>query len=193
MKKNGFIFMETIVVVSVLSITLLLLFTSYSYLLRKARERNVFNTTDTIYKAYNVRESLISTFNGVDSTGSINDFIKEKCKPSSGNVFYKCDTNDTSESLISQTFKSLRESYGLEKLYLVHNTTELEGRTILLEFDATTIDFIRSSERDTGENTWKAIMKFKKCYNKLESIDTCEDYEVFHTMIDLENGYASEK
>ena len=44
-KRNGFVFMETIVVVSVLSITLLILFSSYSYILRKSKERDTFDTT----------------------------------------------------------------------------------------------------------------------------------------------------
>lgn len=193
MKKNGFIFMETIVVVSVLSITLLLLFTSYSYLLRKARERNVFNTTDTIYKAYNVRESLITAIKGIDSTVSINSYIKTSCTSKKNGKFYECDTK-TNGSSISQTYKSLREAYGLEKMYLIQNSTEIEEQSTLLLFDATTIDFIRSSEKDydeTTKNNWKTIMKFKKCYDRSKSIDECEDYEVFHTMIDLENGYAS--
>ena len=58
MKKNGFVFMETIVVISVLSITLLMLFASYSYILRKSREKNTFDTTESIYKTYFVKSVI---------------------------------------------------------------------------------------------------------------------------------------
>ena len=60
-KKNGFVFMETIVVISVLSITLMLLFGSYSYILRKSRSKNTFDTSETVYKTYYVR-SLIENY-----------------------------------------------------------------------------------------------------------------------------------
>ena len=58
MKKNGFVFIETLVVVSVLSLTLLMLFGSYSYIIRKSRERNVFDTTEMIYKTYYTKQIL---------------------------------------------------------------------------------------------------------------------------------------
>ena len=75
MKKNGFVFMETLVVVSVLSFTLLMLFGTYSYILRKSRERNVFDTTEMIYKTYYTKEILTREF------GDINTFISSSiCK-----------------------------------------------------------------------------------------------------------------
>ena len=39
-KQNGFVFMETIVVVSILSVTLMMLYGSYAFILKKSRERN---------------------------------------------------------------------------------------------------------------------------------------------------------
>ena len=59
-KKNGFVFMETVVVVGVLSITLLMLFGSYSFLLRNRVERNTYDTTEMIYKTYYVKEIIDS-------------------------------------------------------------------------------------------------------------------------------------
>ena len=45
-KKNGFVFMETIVVVSILSLTLILLYSSYAHILGTSKERKTFDTTD---------------------------------------------------------------------------------------------------------------------------------------------------
>ena len=58
-KANGFIFMETIVVVSVLSVTLLSLFSSFSFILKKSRERETYDTTAYIYKTFLVSKELL--------------------------------------------------------------------------------------------------------------------------------------
>ena len=55
MKKNGFVFMETVVVVCLLSVTLLMLYGSYSHVLRKSGEKKNYDTTDSIYTTYYVK------------------------------------------------------------------------------------------------------------------------------------------
>lgn len=195
MKKNGFIFMETIVVVSVLSITLLLLFTSYSFLLRKARERNVFDTTDTIYKAYNVMETIKYINSNYDNSKTANQVIADLCSNMEGTQYYVCDIKKISSQQYGSTFKSLYDTLGLEKIYLVKNEDKLFTSDFLIKFDATTIDYLRSMEKslnDDTESPYLAVLKFKKCYEKNKTLDECEDYEVFHTSIDLEKGYANE-
>ena len=67
MKKNGFVFLETLVVVCVLSLTLLLLFGTYSYILRKSRERNVFDTTEMIYKTYYTKDILTHEYGNIET------------------------------------------------------------------------------------------------------------------------------
>ena len=147
MKKNGFVFMETLVVVSVLSFTLLMLFGTYSYILRKSRERNVFDTTEMIYKTYYTKDILTREY------GDINTFItssacKKKNFENNKNYSYICDiTGNNSGNRLSQ----LRNAFEVEKIYfltpseLVNNGTKKDW----LEFDATSIDYIkhRSEER----------------------------------------------
>ena len=178
-KQNGFIFMETIVVVSVLSITLLLLFTSYSYILRKARERNVFDTSDTIYKLHYIEHILVNN----SSRSSIVDFITNENVCSkiaiAGAVNeYECDLTGTfnGNTIESNTIESLKNSFGLQKIFYIKPSEVYNNDTLLLHFDATTIDYIRKLGKNDNMHR---IYKFKKCYN-----DSCSDYEIFHASVE---------
>ena len=172
-KQNGFIFMETIVVVSVLSITLLLLFTSYSYILRKARERNVFDTSDTIYKTFYIERLLVN--NASDSRiTNMAEFIRYStlCGGASS-TRRTCDfTGNTSYASVL----SLKNSYGLQKIYYLRPSELYDNQTELLKYDATTIDYIRKLGNNSNMHR---IYKFKKCYD-----DACTDYEIFHASVE---------
>ena len=171
-KQNGFIFMETIVVVSVLSITLLLLFTSYSYILRKARERNVFDTSDTIYKTFYIERLLVNNANN-SSIQNMSDFIKSSglCTVFSGGRICDFTNNPSNPSVLA-----LKNSFGLEKIYYLKPSEIYNNNNLLLEYDATTIDYIRKLGNNSNMHR---IYKFKKCYD-----DACTDYEVFHASIE---------
>ena len=58
MRKNGYVFMETVVVICVLSVTLLILYASYAHILRMTKEKVTFDTTDSIYTTYYVKKVL---------------------------------------------------------------------------------------------------------------------------------------
>ena len=80
--KNGFVFMETVVVVCVLSVTLMLLYGSYAHILRVSRERQTFDTTDSIYTTYNVANYIkslaLANYYGFDPSYGVD---KLECKP----------------------------------------------------------------------------------------------------------------
>lgn len=180
-KKNGFVFMETIVVISILSITLLILFSSYAYILRKSRERNTFNTTETIYKTYYVKQIIDSMKPSVYSGSGIQYYIENHstiCKKMDSYNSYVCDL---SSEAYNGDLVQIKRAFEVEKFYLV-NPYEVKHAANkndwLNQFDATTIDYI--NDIGDGTNTKLLIVKYKKLYGKTDG-----SYEVFHSSIEV--------
>lgn len=189
-KKNGFVFMETIVVVSVLSITLMILFASYSYILRKSRERNTFDTTETIYKTYYVKDVINSLKPISDTTGrnGLQYYIdthsaNNECVKMGSFTSYVCDLSDEhypSGSYSGDLFQ-IKNAFEVDKIYLVNPYQVLKSdkkEEWLMQFDATTIDYINNL--GIGVDTDIMIVKYKKQFNKDDS-----SYEIIHSSMEV--------
>lgn len=186
-KNNGFVFMETLVVMSVLSITLMMLFASYSYILRKSRERATFDTTETIYKSYYIKQ-IIDEYVGEESYGtSFEVYANNNLKSSGGecsritygdDYSYTCDlSSDTYSGYLFQ----VKSAFEVEKIYYLNPSKLLASKYAsrwLNNFDATTIDYIR----ELGESTesYVMIVKYKKTYNKTDG-----SFETLHSSIEV--------
>ncbi|MEG2457962.1 MAG: hypothetical protein RSB41_03635 [Bacilli bacterium] len=59
MKKNGFVFLETIVVLSVLMITLIGIYTSYNFIINNSKSKIYYDNINDVYKV-NIVKKLIS-------------------------------------------------------------------------------------------------------------------------------------
>ena len=182
MKKNGFVFLETIVVISVLSITLLLLFSSYSFMLRKSRERDTFDNIDLIYKTYYVKDT-IDKFKtnraSNDPRSSIMFYIEKnsnECKKMGNYNSYVCDLTSPT---YSGALLSVKSAFEVDKIYLLNPKELLKSDNKvdwLSLFDATTIDYI--NELGVATDRQIIIVKYKKVYND-------GNYEVFHSSIEV--------
>lgn len=176
MKKNGFVFMETIIVVAVLSVTLILLYSSYSYIIKKTKERNNYDTTETIYKTHLVNDVLNGLKPESSSETGIVYFAKNHLSSSnkptdeeikSGIVCnkiknsYVCDISSDNYHGELETVKSV---FQVEKLYFL-NPFDIylsDDRTDwLYNFDATTIDYINKLG-DTNNQDLLVIKYSKK-------------------------------
>ena len=182
MKKNGFVFLETIVVISVLSITLLLLFSSYSFMLRKSRERDTFDNIDLIYKTYYIKD-ILDKFKASRAANDPRNSVKYyidintlECKQMGTYNSYVCDLSNPS---YSGALLSAKVSFEADKIFLV-NPMELlkssDKNKWLALFDAYTIDYI--NEFGAAKNKEIMIVKYKKVYND-------GTYEVFHSSIEV--------
>lgn len=181
MKKNGFVFMETIVVISVLSITLLMLFASYSYILRKSREKNTFDTTESIYKTYYVK-NVIDNYkaqNGGTGLGIlyyVNNNSECTRKSFGADYSYTCDlSKDNYEGYLKQ----IKKAFEVSKVYYLNPNKIVRSKDAnawLNTFDATTIDYIR----DIGDSVDRYILvvKYKKYYSD-------GSYEVIHSSMEV--------
>ena len=118
-KQNGYVFMETIVVVSVLSLTLLVLFASYSYILRKSRERNTFDTTEMIYKTFHVKD-VLDSMNTIPTQNSVVTYIQlngDVCKKMGSFDSYVCDIGADS---YSGNLIQVKKAFEVEKFYYLN-------------------------------------------------------------------------
>lgn len=161
MKKNGFVFLETLVVVSVLSLTLILLFGTYSFILRKSRERNVFDTTEMIYKTFFTKEIIEKEY------GNISTYMNSCAKLK--NDVYECTLQDN--RLIQ-----LKQSFEVEKIYFLIPSDVYNDKNTLLKMDATTIDYVKHLGKTN--TTMRMIVKYKKNYQDGLS-------EVFHSSMEV--------
>ncbi|HOB26459.1 MAG TPA: hypothetical protein PKG93_04875 [Bacilli bacterium] len=184
-KKNGFVFMETIVVVSILSLTLILLYSSYAHILGTSKERKTFDTTEGIYRTYYVKKALES-FNPTSSTALKDFFNTSYCKnlTSNGVTFGKsCDIGSTTTSQLQQ----IRDVFEVDKVYLISPYQILSGTNstdMLMQLDATTIDYVRRLGKGVGVNNgvtqYILIVKYVYKYN-----NTGDTYEVFHASMEV--------
>ncbi len=178
-KKNGFVFMETVVVVGVLSITLLMLFGSYSFLLRKSRERNTYDTTEMIYKTYYVKEIIDSYKPTGNNSIGIEYFIDSHpsfCSQMGSFNSYVCDLSSNPADLLQ-----VKMAFEVEKIYYLNPReilTSSQSDAWLSMFDATTIDYIHNLGESIDYNVM--VVKYKKTYNKTDG-----SYEVIHSSMEV--------
>ena len=109
MKKNGFVLLETVMTICVLSVILLTLYASYAYILRQSLARNTYDLTDSIYEGYYVTEIIKSNY------GSLNNYFST-C--TNNNPGYICNISDDTSSL-----HVLKEVYEVDKLYYLNPKT----------------------------------------------------------------------
>lgn len=184
-KKNGFVFMETIVVISVLSITLMLLFGSYSYILRKSRSKNTFDTTETVYKTYYVKQVIDNYKREHNRTGnSVEVYANDHLAPSgectkqtySSGYSFICDlSSDSYNGYLEQ----VKKAFEVDKIYLLNPkqiVNSVNENEWLNKFDATTIDYVRSISASFDK--YILVVKYKKYYSD-------GSYEVFHSSMEV--------
>lgn len=121
-KKSGFILIETIVVITILSVGLISLYASYNLILTKAVSKSYYDNVDYVYKTYMVANYLIET-NQTTFTGN-----------------YKV-VNITANSDLN----SIATNLGIEKIYIVKGTySAITTPANLLQLDGSSIEYIKS-------------------------------------------------
>lgn len=184
-KKNGFVFMETIIVVSILSLTLVILFSSYSYILRKSRERNTFDTTEMIYKTYYIKNIIDTKWNTSSKAGVLR-FIENYlgtttgkfCTKTGSYASYICDLNKMPDN---GELYQVKVAFEVDKIYYLNPKeilTSSDKEKWLNYFDATTIDYINNLGKGVDYNIM--VVKYKKTYGKSDGT-----YEVFHSSMEV--------
>ena len=142
MKNKGFVLMETIVVIVVISVALLTIFSSYNKILSKVKSENKYDTSEYIYMTYYIKENL----NSICSIGTIN---AESINNSNLTNYVNA---------ISCTGRSKFSLLNVEKIYVL---TDLETMgTNGNKFDAYMIDYIR--KLDVNNSDKLIIVEYKR-------------------------------
>jgi Tfp pilus assembly protein PilE len=177
-RHNGFVFMERVVVVCVLSITLLILYASYAHILRMSREKKTFDTTDSIYTTYNVKK-VIDTANTQSTFQGFFTSNTSFCKSIMGGNAYMCEMSKVSNS--NGQLYQLKNIFDVDKFYYLSPNqilTNSNKSNWLLEIDATTIDYIQNLGVGVGANGKKIlIVKYKHTHG--------DTYEVIHASMEV--------
>lgn len=142
MNKKGFVLMETIIVIVIVTVTLVSIFSSYNRILSKLKTENKYDTSEYIYRTYYIKKILQSTSATVD---------------------------DLSHNLSSSTLKeysaSLGEVKGLFKVKKIYLLTGFNGtgetyKDNLKLFDANMIDYLK--KLDVLNNARLIIVEYQK-------------------------------
>lgn len=163
MKKNGFVLIETIIVMSILAVGLISLYSSYVLIVRKTLSSSYEKPKDT-YMAYelakNINYSMMNFVNTpyyLEISSSNNNFRQRECGlDSSGNA-----TCSPFVDYSTDEYVDLYKTLGVDKVYFTNRSArDLYTDKILLTFDGTTISYLRSIRNDTGflEDTSKTII-----------------------------------
>ena len=137
MKNKGFVLMETIVVIVVISVALLTIFSSYNKILSKVKSENKYDTSEYIYMTKYIKDNLSS----LCGTITINDLS------SSITNYYSTCTN-----------KNKLDIYGVNKIYVLTNlnTTGTYG----YKLDAYMIDYIK--KLDVNDEDKVIVIEYKR-------------------------------
>lgn len=158
MNKKGFVLMETIVVIVVVSVALLTIFSSYNKILSKLRTENKYDTSEYIYM-----------------TKYIKDYLQDKVSVTDICIIFngKCATL-TSHELSQQLGDEQKELYNVEKIYLLTNLNKFDkemtnGKKNSSLFDAYMIDYIK--KLDVRDKDKLLIVEYKRAVKDTDNKD----------------------
>lgn len=149
MNKKGFVLMETIVVIVVVSVALLTIFSSYNKILSKLRTENKYDTSEYIYITKYIKDYL----QGKVSVTDICSISNEKCE------------EFTSHELSQKLDNEQKKLYNIEKIYLLTSLNEFDkemtnGKKNSSLFDAYIIDYIK--KLDVRDKDKLLIVEYKR-------------------------------
>ena len=162
MNKKGFVLMETIVVIVVVSVALLTIFSSYNKILSKLRTENKYDTSEYIYMTKYIKDSM-------NADTEVQDFVTEN-------------------NITNYTNSNLKSLYGVEKIYLLTNLNEFDkemtnGKKNSSLFDAYMIDYIK--KLDVRNQDKLLIVEFKRAVKDTNNkiIKDSQGKELYETYI----------
>ena len=164
MKKNGFVLLETVMTICILSVILLTLYASYAFILRQSLARNTYDLTDSIYEGYYITDLIINRYSNKEN------FFREECSELDTKQ-YVCDIDG------STNLKILNNVYQVDKIYYINPHKFYSTKAKLDLLDATTIDYIKTI--GVSRNKDMFIIKYKKAYGDEGA------YEIFHSMVEV--------
>lgn len=162
MKNKGFVLMETIVVIVVISVALLTIFSSYSKILSKVKSENKYDTSEYIYMTKYIKEHITSP-KIIDICPNVTS------SPTATTCGTPKDQNNNSPTNLTTNLISGVESlYGVSKIYILTNINNFDKKISnnasdgknSKYFDAYMIDYIK--KLDVNDNDQLIIVEYKR-------------------------------
>lgn len=168
MKNNkGFVLMETIIVMSVLSVALMTLYSSYVKIMANSKAKNFYDTPEALYIAEAVSRAQL--YNKGYLASNIEDNSDKKATIIKNGSAYKitcynaietynkkatCSTTSNLMAYQSSGLKRMYDAFNIEAIYVVDalefkNLSEDKFKSVLQFFDGSTIGYLKSIDRST--------------------------------------------
>ena len=168
MKNNkGFVLMETIIVMSVLSLALMTLYSSYVKIMANSKAKNFYDTPEALYIAEAVSRAQL--YNKGYLASNIEDNSDKKATIIKNGSAYKitcynaietynkkatCSTTSNLMAYQSSGLKRMYDAFNIEAIYVVDalefkNLSEDKFKSVLQFFDGSTIGYLKSIDRST--------------------------------------------
>lgn len=153
MKKKGFVFMETIMVLIIVAIALASLLASYSMLQRKARQAETYDKVSDKYLLY-----AIATLGNTSGTAYLNvgDFVltEDKCS-----VFDNPTPEHPMASVLTEDeCRGIFNDYNLKYLYKIDDVGEVldwnsdKGKNATKIYDNGSLEYIKTLQKYDGKS-----------------------------------------
>lgn len=167
MRNNkGFVLMETIIVVSILTIGLLSLYASYVLIIRKANNSNIASPSNS-YLAYQVSINI----DNIDIPHPTSNPAYNEAYRYGDNYYIRqfsanwgtTSTNAPQSDVLPQEYYDLLDNLHISKIYvIIERFSNIFNPDILLSFDGSTIDYLNSIKNEANINmlsTFTVIVK----------------------------------
>lgn len=185
MRNNkGFVLMETIIVMSVLSVALMTLYSSYVKIMANSKAKNFYDTPEALYIAEAVSRAQLYN-EGYLASNIENNSDKKATIIKNGSAYRitcynaietynkkaTCSTTSNRMAYQSSGLKRMYDAFNIEAIYVVDalefkNLSEDKFKSVLQFFDGSTIGYLKSIDRSTinpknNTNTDLIIVKIK--------------------------------
>ena len=168
MRNNkGFVLMETIIVMSVLSLALMTLYSSYVKIMANTKAKNFYDTPEALYIAEAVSRAQL--YNEGYLASNIENNSDKKATIIKNGSAYKitcynaietynkkatCSTTSNLMAYQSSGLKRMYDAFNIEAIYVVDalefkNLSEDKFKSVLQFFDGSTIGYLKSIDRST--------------------------------------------
>lgn len=138
--KKGFVMIETIIVITILSVGLISLYSSYSVILSRAKVKNTYDNVEYIYKAY-----------------FVGNYIKENVSTiPNGFTKYVVGAGSNPAKL-----NFIMNNLSIEKIYIINSTLNYENVINKSRLDGSSVGYFNKwNDYEAGKINF--IVKFKE-------------------------------
>ncbi len=180
-KNNGFVFVETIVVISLVCVVLISLFTLFYSVYNEEHKRMNYDNPQNLYAAYFIKKFLEeNNINSCFINFTEDDLFKEITYNNSSNEY--CNINNSK-------LLTLKSNFDVKNIYLLSgDINTLKISSVKNQLSANVIDYIKTLN-STDANAYYLLLEFKSSsdFTKVASVKLSTDISNTNVISTLTN------